>query len=130
MNSSQLAIKMLEWEEKKRALDALSAEIESEVLKLEKTQVVGKVRVTYSGGRATYDYQTPAREASIELIEKYSTERTVTDWDLVKEEVPEVIAKYSTIEIDVAWNQVCKEAGIEPVVLLKTEPIAKIKLED
>ncbi|MFA5379455.1 MAG: hypothetical protein WC455_27105 [Dehalococcoidia bacterium] len=130
MNASELAEKILQWEKDKRALDALSAEIEAEVIKVGKTQVVGSVRVTYSGGRATYDYETPAREASIELINKFSTERTVTDWDLVKEEVPEVIAKFSTVEIDVAWNQVCKEAGIEPVVISNTEPTAKIKLED
>lgn len=129
MDSSELAKKMLEWEEKKRYLDALGAEIEAEVLKIGKTQIVGKVRVTYSGGRATYDYETPAREASIEVIEKHSLEYTVTDWDLVKQEVPEVVAKFTTTEIDVAWNLVCKDASIEPLVISRTPATATIKLE-
>ncbi|MFA5379468.1 MAG: hypothetical protein WC455_27170 [Dehalococcoidia bacterium] len=130
MNASELAKKILQWEEQKRALDALTAEIEAEVIAVGKTQVAGSVRVTYSGGRATYDYETPAREAPIELIEKYSDEIKVVDWNAVKAEVPEIVEKFTSVEVMVAWNQVCKEAGIEPVVLSKTEPTAKIKLED
>lgn len=129
MDASELAKKMLDWEEKKRVLDTLGAEIEAEVLKIAKTQVVGGVRVTYSGGRATYDYEIPAREASIELIEKYSTERKVVDWDAVADEVPEVIKKFTSVEVSVDWKAVCKESKIDPVILSCSEPTATIKLD-
>jgi hypothetical protein len=48
---------MLKWEEVRRELDALEAEIKSAVLELGKTQTVGNVRATFSAGRKSYDYQ-------------------------------------------------------------------------
>jgi hypothetical protein len=129
MDSSELAAKMLEWEKQKRALDALGAEIESEVIGLGKTQVVGKVRVTYSGGRATYDYKTPALTAPSELIDRYATPRSVVDWDAVADAVPEVVSKFTTTEYDIDYKAVLKEANIDPLVVSKTEPTATIKLE-
>ena len=129
MNASELAAKMLQWEKDKRALDALSAEIEAEVLKIGKTQVVGSVRVTYSGGRATYDYEASAAKAPAELVEKYSEENAVVDWDAVAEEVPEVVEKFTTISVSVDWSSVCKEMKIPLIVVSRTEPKATIKLE-
>ena len=129
MNPSELAAKMLEWEKSKRALDALGAEIEAEVLEIGKTQVVGGCRVTYSGGRATYDYKTPALTAPSDVIDRYATPRNVIDWDAVADAVPEVVQKFTTVEYDVDYKAVLKDAGIEPVIVSKTEPTATIKLE-
>jgi len=130
MNASELAKKMLQWEEQKRALDALSAEIESAVIEVGKTMVVGKVRVTYSGGRATYDYVTPAESAPNEIMEKHKSVIDTVDWDSVANEVPEVVAKFTTTEFNYDWKAILEEAKIEPLVISKTEPTAKIKLED
>ena len=57
MNASELAIKMLEWEEAQRKANELAAEIETAVTEIGKTQTVGNVRVTYSKGRGKYDYE-------------------------------------------------------------------------
>jgi hypothetical protein len=129
MNASELAERMLEWERFKRTLDALSAEIEAEVLKIGKTQVVGSVRVTYSGGRATNDYETPGKDAPPELIEKHSEAVEVTDWNAVADMVPDVVKKFTTVEISVDWKAVCEDAKINPIVVSRTEPKATIKLE-
>jgi N-methylhydantoinase A/oxoprolinase/acetone carboxylase beta subunit len=106
MDDTELAKKMLEWESLKEKLDSLEEEIKTEVLARGKTQVVGKCRVTYSGGRNTYDYETPAQNAPQEIIDKYKTE---------------------VINID--YKLVCKDAKIEPLVVSKSEPTATVKLE-
>ena len=129
MNASELAEKILLWEKNKLALDALGSEIEAEVLKLEKTQVVGGVRVTYSGGRATYDYTTPCATVPDEIKSKFATQRESVDWTAVADEVPEVVAKFTTIETDYDFKAICKEAKVEPIVLSKTDPTATIKLD-
>ena len=129
MNASELAEKMLLWEKNERANKELAKEIEAEVLKLEKTQVVGGARVTYSGGRSTYDYETPSKSVASEIKKKYATERETIDWAAVADEAPEIVAKHTTIEIDYDYKSILKDAGIEPVVLSKTEPTATIKLE-
>ena len=46
MNSSELAQKMLEWEQTQVKADALALEIREAVLSLGKTQTVGNVRAT------------------------------------------------------------------------------------
>lgn len=71
MDANELAKKMIEWGEKKAALDVLTAEIESEVLKIGKTQTVGNVRATYSGGRETKDYDAVKDQVPAEIAEKY-----------------------------------------------------------
>lgn len=129
MNTTELATKVLEWEKGKRALDALGAEIEIEVLKLKKTLVVGGCRVTYSGGRATYDYEMAGKTANSEIISKFTTQREVINWDGVKETVPDVVAEFTRIEESVDYRAVCKEAKIEPVIISTTAPSAMIKLE-
>ena len=129
MNASELAEKMLLWEKNKRALDELATEIENEVLNLQKTQVVGGCRVTYSGGRASYDYETPCKDLTSDILVKHATERSVTDWSAVADEAPDIVAKFTTVEIDYDFKAICKDAGIEPAVLSKTLPTATIKLD-
>lgn len=129
MNASELAEKMLLWEKNERANQELAKEIEAEVLKLEKTQVVGGVRVTYSGGRSTYDYETPAVKAPPELLAKFATPVRTTNWDAVEQEAPEIVAKHSVTNYVYDYKSILKEAKIEPVVVSKTEPTATIKLE-
>lgn len=129
VDASELAAKMLEWEKNKRALDALGAEIEAEVLKVGKTQVVGKCRVTYSGGRASYDYETPGKTASPEVIAMCTVPVLITDWEGVKATVPDVVAEFTRTENHIDYKTVCKESKIDPVVLSQTSPTATIKLE-
>jgi len=129
MNASELATKMLKWEENKKALDALGEEIEAEVLKLGKTQVVGGCRVTYAAGRATYDYQTPCKTVDGEILVKYASPVDTVDWKAVAAEVPEVIEKFTTRNFTYDWKAILKEAKLEPLVVSRTEPTATIKLE-
>ena len=56
MDMTELAKKMLEWEELTRQANALADEISAAVLEIGSTQVVGNVRATYSEGRKSYDY--------------------------------------------------------------------------
>lgn len=63
MDASELAAKMLQWEEVKRSLDALTEEIQAAVLAIGKTQTVGNVRASFAAGRKTYDYSAAWRAA-------------------------------------------------------------------
>lgn len=56
MDATELARKMLEWQEAQAKADVLKMDIEAAVLELGKTQTVGNVRATYSAGRKIYDY--------------------------------------------------------------------------
>lgn len=103
MDSSELAMKMLEWEKLRKQLDVIEAEIRGAVLELGKTQTVGNVRASYSGGRSTYDYQSVGREAPLNMIIKHT--KTVTD-----------------------WKAVCDALGEKPVLVSKSEPGVTIKL--
>jgi len=60
MNNSELAAKMLQWEEMQKAADELKSEIEAAVLEIGKTQNVGNVRASYSKGRKSVNYQKAA----------------------------------------------------------------------
>lgn len=130
MNASELAEKMLLWGKIKHELDSLGAEIESEVLKLRSTQVVGDVRVTYSSGRSTYDYETPGKYAPVDIIDKHTTEYTKTNWDALAVDLPDIVEKYTYTEKLIDYRSVCKDAKIEPITLSKTEPTARIKIEE
>ncbi len=60
---TKLARLMLEYGDQYAKVKALEAEITQIVLALGKTQVVGRVRATYSNGRNYYDYQWAADAA-------------------------------------------------------------------
>jgi hypothetical protein len=129
MNASELAEKILLWEKSKIALDQLAKEIEAEVLAIGKTQVVGGARVTYSGGRSTYDYATPTKDVDPEILAKYATPINTTDWQAVTEEVPEIVEKFTTVNYSYDYKGICMEIGVDPVVLSTTPATATIKLD-
>ena len=132
MNASELAEKMLLWEKNRKLLDELEKEIQEEVLKLQKTQVVGGCRVTFSGGRNTYDYETAGKTAPKEIIEKYSTIVETTDWKSVVELAkvdPDIIEECTVKTTNVDYKEVCKESKISPIILSTTPPSASVKLE-
>ena len=63
MDATELAKKMLEWQEAQAKADLLEMDIEAAVLELGKTQNVGNVRATYSAGRKSYDYESAFNDA-------------------------------------------------------------------
>ena len=98
MNASQLAAKMLDWESKRKELDALEGEIQAAVLELKRTQTVGAVKASYSAGRRKFDYEAGGKSASDEVISAYTSV------------IPEqVIPERTTID----WKGVCKEAKVD-----------------
>jgi hypothetical protein len=65
MDSSQLARLMLDWGELCGRMEQLEVEIRAAVMEIGKTQTVGNVRATYSGGRRSYDYETAVKSADV-----------------------------------------------------------------
>jgi len=111
MDASVLAVKMLEWERLKRALDLLAERIQSAVLEIGKTQTVGNARASYSAGRKTYDYQ-EAADGHIHV-----GEATVSLFTTI---IPQ------TESVD--WRAICKHAGIEDIPFTQSEPKVTLKL--
>ncbi|MBU0493507.1 MAG: hypothetical protein KKA73_18390 [Chloroflexi bacterium] len=105
LNMSELALKMLEWEAKRRELDALTAEIQAAVKTIGRTQTVGNVRASYSKGRRTFDYQRAGQVASEVIIAACTTPR-------------------------VDWRQVCQMADITDVPFALSAPSVTVKLLD
>ena len=85
---SALAADMLKWERMRCELDDLEQSIKDAVMQLGKTQTVGNVRASYSGGRKSYDYETAGRGADPGLIADYTTETVVIKTDWPKKLVP------------------------------------------
>ena len=108
MDMSELANKMLEWETLISAAAKLEAEIKEAVLTIGKTQTVGNVRASYSEGRRSFDYSTPGSTAAIEIIEEHTVTQTTMTTD---------------------WKQVCKVAGIDPLVVSQSDPSVNVKFQ-
>jgi len=109
MNASELAQKMLVWEQQKRSLDALTAEIEAAVLELGQTQTVGSVRATYSGGRKSFAYDAAATQVGVTIPQELVDEHTQT-----------------TQRID--WKAICEVAGVTDIPFTQSEPSVSVKL--
>lgn len=109
MNASELATKMLLWEQRRTELDTLEAEIKEAVLALGKTQTVGNVRASYSKGRTSYDYRTPVEEG-VDSGEIH----------------PDALAYYQTVKTD--WRTACKAYALEPVIAKQSSPSVSVKL--
>lgn len=111
VNMSDLAIKMLQWEQVQRLADNLRAIIESMVMRTGKTQIVGNVRATYSGGRKTYDYHTGAGNVPV-------TDRSV-------------IERFTVIPPSyIDWRKVCEHVKVPKadIPFTQSEPSVKVKL--
>jgi len=110
MNANELATAMLEWSEKNLELALLTAEIETAVLEIGKTQNVGNVRATYSKGRKRYNYEAGAAEVDPSTVTRY----TVT---------PEPIEPVPVTN----WKALCKGEGIF-APYTQGEPSVKVKV--
>jgi len=111
VNVSELAQKMLAWEKVRHELDALTQEIEAAVLEIGKTQTVGNVRATYSGGRRTFDYRAAAENHPMVSQATIALHTTV---------IPQ------TERID--WRAVCGHVGIDDVPYSQSPPSVTVKL--
>lgn len=81
MDASELAKKMLEWETLKRQLQEVEEAIKDTVLEIGKTQTVGNVRASYSGGRRSYHYQATLEMLGLADDERLAPFRSITtDW--------------------------------------------------
>lgn len=105
MNATELAQAMLKWQELMDQVKLLESDIKTAVLEMGKTQTVGNVRASYSGGRRTYDYKTPGANAPVVVIAEHTKTEIITD-----------------------WKAVCEEAGIEPVMIDQSPPSVIIKM--
>jgi len=114
LDPSALAQKMLDWRTKRLQLDQLEFQIKQSVLRMEKTQVVGNVRATYTKGRKTYDYE--GRCSNLSLGDERSAEQ-----------VEVVIARHTVPKTN--WNKVCKELELKAVPYTQSKPSVSLKLE-
>jgi len=111
MDAGELALKMLKWEKLQCAAYVLAAEIEHAVLDIGKTQTVGNVRASYSGGRKSYDYRAAA-DGHIHV-----SEATVSLFTTI---IPQ------TKKVD--WRGICDHAGIEDIPFMQSKPKVTLKL--
>jgi len=92
MNASELAAKMLEWEQKKEELIVIEDEIKASVMAMEKTQTVGNVRASYSKGKGKTDYAKAWDHSGVRIpYEDFESYQTIsTDWKAlcVDQEIP------------------------------------------
>lgn len=105
MDASELAQRMLEWENLKKTLDILTKAIEEAVLELGETQTVGNVRASYSQGRKTYDYKSAIEQASIE---------------------PNALVPFQTVNID--YRAACDNLKIADIPFTQSPPTVTVKL--
>ena len=104
MNPTELAQSLLQWQGLKEQMDELEEAIKEAVLKLGKTQTVGDVRASYSKGRTTYDYETPASSfATDEQMEAFK-------------------------KVSYDWRGMCEAYGFEPAVKSVSPPSVTVKL--
>jgi len=107
VDANELAQKMLEWGEKHLELALLTAEIESAVLEIGKTQNVGNVRASYSKGRKSYRYNEAGQTAPPATIEQHT----------------KIVTTHS-----VDWKGICQAANIKDIPFTQGEPSVKVKV--
>ncbi len=106
MKASILATKMLRLEDLWERVADLEDEIKDAVFDLQKTQTVGTVRASYSGGRKSYQYALCGLDASQEIIDNNT------------KIIPE--------QHKVNWRAVCQEAELE-VTFTQSAPTVTLK---
>ena len=104
MDATELAKKMLEWQEAQAKADVLKMDIESAVLELGKTQNVGNVRATYSAGRKSYDYESAWRD----------------EYDHLP------ATQYQKVSYD--YRAACGDAGINDIPFTQSAPSVVLKI--
>lgn len=92
MDRSVLARIMLEYEDKYRQLKEMESAIESAILQLGETQIVGNVHAKYSKGRKSYKYK--------EAVEAHDVPQHIID-------------KHTTTREYYSWSKICEDAGID-----------------
>ena len=85
LTAVELAEAMLDYSRVSKNLDKIREIIKATVLRMEKTQTVGDIRATYSGGRGVFQYESTARahpDFTQETLDKFTTkkETTSTAW--------------------------------------------------
>ena len=113
VDMSELARKMLRWEEAQLFADDLRAEIKSAVMRIGRTQTVGNVRASYSGGRKSYDYHAGAASVSAPIINRGIIERFTI--------VPPP---------RVDWRKICEHVGVNKadIPFTQGDPSVAVKL--
>lgn len=106
MNPSRLASLMLEWESKRRELDAIETQIIGAVLAIGQSKTVGNVTAAYSKGRREYDYETPAKQVAS----------------------PGQLAYFSKPVVD--WKGLCESLKLEPVIVKQSPPSVTVKIKE
>ena len=104
---SELARLMLSWEKLKKDLAVYEDAIIDTVLTLGKTQTVGNIRASYSGGHKTYDYETAGESAPNNIIDRHVETKMIIN-----------------------WRGVCQDAGIDidDIPFTKSPPRVTVKL--
>lgn len=131
MNDSELARKVLEWEEIELKRLAIEAEIVAAVKERKTSLDIGSTHIRYSKGARSFDWKAAAagKEIDPKIVEDCTTENT--DWQAACEEAgvdQATIMRHTTPSIN--WTEVCSKAGIkEAPVLKQEEPSVKITLK-
>lgn len=103
MDASELAKKMLLFEQHQRKADTLRVEIEAEVLALGKTQVAGSVRATFNNPRKAYQYEAGFKVAWAMALDKQDK--------ATLEKLEKAVDAASTVKVD--WREVCAKMELE-----------------
>ena len=108
MNATELAIEMLKWEELKQQLNETEERIVRAVMDIGKTQTVGNVRASYSGGRKSYDYQAAATRLNIS---------------------EETIGQFTTIPAPrIDWRGICTYVDAKEIPYTMSDPSVSVKM--
>ena len=116
MTPTELAKKMLEWQEAQAKADLLKMDIEQAVLAIRKTQTVGNVRATYSAGRKSYAYD----EAFGEALGKAG--------DLTMEALHLLAIRDEHRKVIYDYRAICEAAGIKDVPFTQSAPSVALKI--
>lgn len=103
MKSSAFAALVLDWEDAQRKADQIKALIVEETLKEQKSQKIGNVKVTYTKGRTTYDYETPTKNFGSKFLDDY-------------------------VSVVYDYRKACIDNKLEPIIVSVGEPSVSIKL--
>ena len=105
--ASDLAHALLDWETKRRELNALEVDITAYMLETGKSAQVGDVRATYYAGRKSYNYE--------QAVKNYN----------VSQEVLDLYRKPVAYD----WKAICEGTGIEDIPFDDSGPRVTLKLE-